>query len=223
MKQLTINTNRITMAKRIPNFFWVALSISALITWFFFQDMFSGMGAPEQEYTSFQEDPISLSIDLAGEWQFQVGDQDEWKEKELDDSSWDRIMVPGYWERQGYEDYNGFAWYRKSILIEESLSEDKLIVLLGKIDDLDQLYINGQLVGSVGLTDDSRRIQGNEWQELRGYYIPDGVIAYGEENVLAVRVYDGRVDGGIHEGPVGIITQENYISYWHNRRNKQND
>ena len=181
------------------------------------------MGAPEQEYTSFQEDPISLSIDLAGEWQFQVGDSEEWKEKDLDDTDWDRIMVPGYWERQGYEDYNGFAWYRKSVLIEESLSEDKLIVMLGKIDDLDQLYINGKLEGSVGLTDDSRRIQGNEWQELRGYYIPDGVIAYGEENVLAVRVYDGRVDGGIHEGPVGIITQKNYISYWHNRRNKQND
>ncbi len=94
------------------------------------------MGAPEQEYTSFQEDPISLSIDLAGEWQFQVGDSEEWKEKDLDDTDWDRIMVPGYWERQGYEDYNGFAWYRKSVMIEESLSEDKLIIMLGKIDDL---------------------------------------------------------------------------------------
>ncbi|MEM7511992.1 MAG: hypothetical protein AAF388_13745, partial [Bacteroidota bacterium] len=73
------------MAKRIPNFIWVALSISALVTWFFYQNMFSGMDDHHHEYTSFQEDPISLSIDLAGEWKFQVGDSQEWKERELDD------------------------------------------------------------------------------------------------------------------------------------------
>ncbi|MEM6764368.1 MAG: beta galactosidase jelly roll domain-containing protein [Bacteroidota bacterium] len=212
------------MTKRIPNIVWVVFSLLGLVFWFFLQNQFLGMGEDTHSgYNSFHEDPITLSIDFSGEWLFQVGDEMKWKEADWDDSDWASIMAPGYWEDQGYEDYNGFAWYRKKAVIPTSLEEDKLIVLLGKIDDLDQLYINGQLVGSVGLTDDSNKILGNEWQELRGYYIPEGVIQFGEENVFAVRVYDGKVGGGIHEGPIGLITQDNYIQYWNHRRNKRHN
>ncbi|MEJ2495328.1 MAG: hypothetical protein P8Y79_13480 [Ignavibacteriaceae bacterium] len=40
----------------------------------------------------------------------------------------------------------------------------------------------------------------------------------GEENVISVRVYDGMVDGGIYDGPIGLITQEEYTAYWKNRK-----
>ena len=35
-----------------------------------------------------------------------------------------------------------------------------------------------------------------------------------EKNIIAVRVFDSGRDGGIYEGPVGLITQTKYIDYW---------
>ena len=35
-----------------------------------------------------------------------------------------------------------------------------------------------------------------------------------QKNVIAVRVLDTGGDGGIYDGPVGIITQTKYIEYW---------
>jgi len=35
-----------------------------------------------------------------------------------------------------------------------------------------------------------------------------------QSNVIAVRVLDTGGDGGIYEGPVGIISQTKYIEYW---------
>ena len=43
---------------------------------------------------------------------------------------------------------------------------------------------------------------------MRAYPIPDGLLRFEGENVLAVRVYDGLYDGGIFEGPVGITYRD---------------
>ena len=57
---------------------------------------------------------------------------------------------------------------------------------------------------------------------MRGYYIPQGLLKYGEENIITVRVYDGLRDGGIYQGPVGITTQEEYRNYWKEKKRKKN-
>jgi sialate O-acetylesterase len=61
----------------------------------------------------------------------------------------------------------------------------------------------------------------NEYLELRGYYIPDNLLRFNEENVIAVRVYDGLRDGGIYQGPIGITTQEDYRNYWKEKKRKK--
>ena len=43
---------------------------------------------------------------------FQTGDDPAWKEKDFDDSNWAEIRTNIHWERQGYEGYDGYAWYR---------------------------------------------------------------------------------------------------------------
>ena len=64
-----------------------------------------------------------------------------------DDNYWKEIFVPAYWEVQGYKNYDGFAWYRKSFVLPEKYSGIKLVLMLGMIDDIDQTYINGTLIG----------------------------------------------------------------------------
>lgn len=167
---------------------------------------------------------LDLEISLSGMWKFKTGDNLQWKETELDDMSWREIFVPAFWEAQGYRNYDGFAWYRKSVTLPEKLAGEQMVLILGKIDDIDQTFVNGQLVGSIGdWTFDTWPKyfnQNNEWETVRGYYIPENLLKPGE-NTIAVRVFDGYIDGGIYQGPIGLITQDKYVKFW-NRRNELN-
>ncbi|MBU2492412.1 MAG: beta galactosidase jelly roll domain-containing protein [Bacteroidetes bacterium] len=153
---------------------------------------------------------------LEGEWKFSTGDREEFKEKDFDDSKWNKIFVPGYWETQGYDEYNGVAWYRKTFTISSSFNDDQLVLLLGKIDDIDEAYLNGNLIGQTGSfsSDPENSNFNNEWQELRGYLFPSNLLNKNGVNVIAVRVYDSYINGGIYEGPIGIATQNNYRNAW---------
>jgi hypothetical protein len=167
------------------------------------------------------EEILNPDINLSGEWKFKTGDDFVWSAKTFDDSKWNRIFVPAHWETQGYKDYDGFAWYRKSFTIPENYADEKFILLLGKIDDIDQAFINGKFVGSTGIWIEGETPtefnQNNEYLELRAYFIPYGMLNTDGENVIAVRVYDGFRDGGIYDGPIGLITQKNYREYWQNK------
>ncbi len=162
---------------------------------------------------------------LEGEWKFKTGDNTEWKQNDFNDNNWATLMVPGYWESQGYKDYDGYAWYRKAFRVPKGLSNKKLVLMMGKIDDLDEVYLNGKLVGSTGTMYDNparNTHDNNEYDQFRGYYLPDGLIKANEDNVIAVRVWDGYLYGGIYQGPVGLISQEKYIKFWRNNKSKKN-
>ena len=154
----------------------------------------------------YRPPPSPLAVDLAGLWQFRTGDDLRWKAPKLDGRGWDDVTVPGRWEPQGYRRYNGFAWYRKQFFLPRDLDGADLVLLLGKIDDLDEVFLNGHRIGGTGnITKPEMR--GTEWQVARRYPIPPEALRYGAYNVLAVRVYDGVLDGGIFSGPIGIITE----------------
>lgn len=161
---------------------------------------------------------MRLDLDLAGQWNFATGDNINWKEKNYDDKMWDKIFVPAHWERQIGDDYDGFAWYRLSFTVPQSFKGKKLVLVLGKIDDIDEAYLNGKQIGSTGNMkgDPIRYDTRSEYKLTRGYFIPEDLLEYGKENVIAVRVYDGFRDGGIYEGPIGLIEQSKYTKYWRN-------
>jgi hypothetical protein len=159
----------------------------------------------------------NLEINLQSSWKFQPGDDIRRKESDYDDSGWGEIFVPAKWEDQGYRDYDGYAWYRKSFNYQTTDNSDKMVLLMGKIDDIDQVFINGTLVGSTGnfpSRSGSDVSVGQEFDAFRGYYIPEGLLKKNQKNVIAVRVLDTGGNGGIYEGPVGIISQTSYIEYW---------
>ncbi|MBN1416937.1 MAG: beta galactosidase jelly roll domain-containing protein [Bacteroidales bacterium] len=171
------------------------------------------------------KNPVKLDANLQTLWKFKPGDDLKRKEVDFDDSDWDEIFVPSSWEDQGYRDYDGFAWYRKSFVYQGNDADDKLVILLGKIDDIDQLYVNGTLVASTGnfpLNRNTGVHAGPEYEAFRGYYIPEGLLKKGKLNVIAVRVLDTGGVGGIYKGPVGIVTQTKYIEYWRNRKKAGN-
>jgi Beta-galactosidase second all-beta domain len=167
---------------------------------------------------------LITNFSLEGQWKFRTGDNKEWGKINFNDEKWNNIIVPGFWEPQGYNNYDGFAWYRKTFKVPNDLKNKKLVLVVGKIDDLDEVYLNGELIGATGEMKDnpSENHFSQEYQQFRGYYIPDGLIKNNEYNVVAVRVFDGFKDGGIYEGPIGLVTQERYIKYWRSKKDKKN-
>ena len=166
---------------------------------------------------------LDLKLNLEGYWKFTIGDNDIWRNSDFDDSDWTSIQVPAHWEVQGFPDYDGFGWYRKKFVIDNKFERDNLILLLGKIDDIDQCYLNGEMIGITGDFELSPMTNkfGGEYNELRGYNIPKKLLKFNEENLISIRVYDGSIGGGIYQGPVGIITQEEYKNYWKEKKRKK--
>ena len=151
-------------------------------------------------------------IQFADMWKFKTGDNAAWSAPGFDDSQWEELNVPANWDHQGYKDYDGFGWYRVKFYVPKEFSNENLVLLLGKIDDVDQTFVNGVEVGHTGIFWNNGSVGKirDEYKERRAYALQKSVVKYGETNVLAVRVFDHYQYGGIYEGPVGIVTRSKY-------------
>jgi hypothetical protein len=153
-----------------------------------------------------------LTYPLSGDWKFKPGDNLEWANPHFDDQNWSLLTVPGKWEHQGYPNLDGFAWYRKHIVLPKNMADDRWVLVLGRVDDVDQIYFNGIRIGQTGEFPERTDLFINTgYDKLRVYSVPRSMIRYGQVNVIAVRVYDTGSDGGIYEGPVGFIQRSEYI------------
>jgi len=149
-------------------------------------------------------------ITLDDGWKFKTGDDPSWCFADFDDSLWDTMDVEKYWEDQGYEGYDGYAWYRTKVIIPSSLKErsylkDSLQFFLGRIDNCDQFYLKGQFVGEnnkkAGVPGSGPAFErSGSYHANRNYILPvsDLRIRWDKENVLAVRVFDRVGDGGFY-------------------------
>jgi alpha-galactosidase len=163
--------------------------------------------------------PQKNVIKFDEKWKFIPGDNIDYAKPSFDDSQWKLIGVDKMWEDQGYPDLDGFAWYRVKVFIPSSLKEkaylkDTLEICLGKIDDFDESFINGQIFGING-----KNVPASEkidtlfydpsltyWDLERVYKLPvnDPRIKWDAENVFAIRVYDRGGLGGIFSGDQSI-------------------
>jgi len=153
-----------------------------------------------------------LSINLRGMWDFCLAKGgSNYSDLPKDEKSWVKISVPKSWEDQGYKHYDGTAWYRKQVYIPQDLQGEQLVLILGKIDDFDDVYLNGKKVGTSKLTSDYRHH--TAYDKLRTYFIPPDAFKAGQMNTIIVLVEDTGGYGGIYEGPVGIIKQSQFTKF----------
>ncbi len=131
---------------------------------------------------------------IAGPWRFRTGDDARYGARDYDEEAWEVISVPERWERAGHPGYDGFAWYRCRFSLPVAPAGRTAYLELGKIDDVDETFVNGVKVGQTGAFPPSYR---SERQGFRRYPVPADALNWGGDNVLAVRVYDGGGGGGI--------------------------
>ena len=124
-------------------------------------------------------------VPLRGPWRFRTGDDPRYAARDYDDDTWETIVVPQVWERAGHPDYDGQAWYRTRFSLSPGRADRPVVLELGKVDDGDETFVNGQKVGDT-----------SGWRTYRRYALPANLLNWGGENVLAIRVQDGGGPGG---------------------------
>ncbi|MCM8817281.1 MAG: hypothetical protein NC913_07230 [Candidatus Omnitrophica bacterium] len=94
-------------------------------------------------------------LDISGEWFFKMdssnsGITERWYENDYDRSSWEKIMVPGIWNKKpkdiSYPVPEGIGWYYRKIKIPSSWNQEILLVFLGSMYSTD-VWINGKYAG----------------------------------------------------------------------------
>ncbi|MBN2739101.1 MAG: hypothetical protein JXR70_19130 [Spirochaetales bacterium] len=107
-----------------------------------------------------------------------------WHHPQLDDSHWQEIQIPGYWEKQGFDKINGVFWLRRFFWVDPALAGQKGLLNLGRIIDSDETYLNGQMVGTTGYQ-----------YPPRIYDVQPGLLKPGL-NQLTLRVFSYGGDAG---------------------------
>lgn len=154
-------------------------------------------------------DRARMLIDLSGIWSFAPSSRGE---RITDEDDWEKIMVPGPWEYQGHLKYDGFAWYKRTFTVPPNFTREPIVLLLGKIDDFDKVFVNGKQIGSTN----DRRPYGSSYsfEVSRVYEIAQEFLARNGTNTIEVLVEDMGGTGGIYEGLIGITTKINYERYF---------
>lgn len=115
-----------------------------------------------------------------------AGDSALYKTYDYDHTKWSTMPIPGTWEAQpNLERLDGIVWFRKVIDIKPEDAGKPASFHLGKIDDNEQSFLNGEPLGST---------QG--WNVDRVYNVGAGILKAGK-NVIAIRVEDTGGGGGI--------------------------
>ncbi|MCK0156507.1 ThuA domain-containing protein [Cellulophaga sp. F20128] len=124
---------------------------------------------------------------MASNPNFKLGSKakNQYKTRTLDDSKWKSMRLPQLIEDAGLH-IDGVIWFRTYIDVPSHNTDRLASISLGPIDDSDQVYVNGTLVGATE----------QDYIANRNYKIPAGILKAGK-NTIAVRVDDTGAGGGI--------------------------
>lgn len=113
-------------------------------------------------------------------------DTSGWSAASEVDKDWPTLQAPGVWEGQGLPGLDGVVWLRKRVELSAAQAAGAASLHLAKVDDCDEVWVNGQRVGGQCGYDQPRR-----------YELPAGVLRAGA-NWVAVKVTDNGGGGGFH-------------------------
>ena len=122
-----------------------------------------------------------------------------WMAADFDDSSWQTMAIPEKWH--GEREY---AQYRIKFnvpkeFVSQAAYKQYAIFDLAYIDDCDQTYLNGKLIGKCGVMP-HEGMENSAWDAHRVYQVGAADLKVGE-NVLTVLVWNRRTRGGVYDGP----------------------
>jgi hypothetical protein len=133
--------------------------------------------------------PDRLPLDR---WTFRQGDDPAWSAAGADPAGFrEAVGVVGHWNRE-LSGADGVGWYRTAFELG-SVPASAPVLYLGRIDDADLTFVNGERIGA-----------GDGWTNERVYAVPARLVRAGR-NVVAVRVSDAGGPGGFVGGRPQVL------------------
>ncbi|QTE40021.1 sialate O-acetylesterase [Mucilaginibacter gossypii] len=103
-----------------------------------------------------------------------------------DTAGWRSMLLPQFFEKGALGDFDGVVWFRKKITIPAAWAGQDVKISLGKIDDNEITFFNGEKIGAT-----------DGYTQSRNYIIPAPKVKAGE-SVITVRVFDSGGGGGLY-------------------------
>lgn len=131
---------------------------------------------------------------MAGEWRYAMGDDKAYAAVRFDDKAWQTMVLPAQIPACPSATY---YWFRRDVELSPEMSGKDVTFDLGRIDDCDEFYVNGQKIGDTGVMPKNQP-QGNSvsaWTQNRSYTVPAKFLKPGK-NLLAICLYNMNGPGG---------------------------
>ena len=141
-----------------------------------------------QELTEFLSGTTNPYTQRLQSWWQQI-DPAPQAERKAADTTWKQAKVPGKWEANGLDGFDGVVRYALDFTVPAALAGKAGRLLLGPIDDRDTTWLNGREIG-----------QTDSWNQPRVYTVPVDTLRAGS-NSIAVRVVDTGGSGGFQGKP----------------------
>jgi hypothetical protein len=143
---------------------------------------------------------------LPNEWLFRVDPQDVgqtegWAKADASEAGWRAIPLGTPWEQTWVGAYDGVAWYRTRFRAPADAAGKQAVLTFGAVDEEAWVYVNGELVGEHTTTSTGQTVH-QIWDKPFEVAVPN--LKPGEDNILAVRVADSCLAGGIFK-PVRLF------------------
>lgn len=138
-----------------------------------------------------------------------IGLQENWQTEAIDWRSWPTMLLPQPWETGGPINVDGAVWFKTAFELESKQTKANISLSLGVLDDRDETYVNGHLIGQTG----------QDYRAFRVYTIPDTLLKVGE-NIITVRIRDYGYVGGFMGQPNDLKLVQGEWAYslagaWH--------
>lgn len=115
-----------------------------------------------------------------------IGKAEKWYDPSSAIEGWKKIQLPAAWESTEIGNADGVIWFRKDFYLPQAVDGKKVVISLGPIDDGDETYLNGKLIGST-----------NEWNAERKYAADANLLKSGK-NTIIIKVTDTGGGGGLY-------------------------
>jgi len=146
------------------------------------------------------------SIDIAGSWRLSGRDDSSFAQPGFDDRGWKPFPLP----RKTVLPV-GTYWLRRQIDIPSGIATDDLVLTLGSVSEVYEVFVNGKRIAARG----EQKLSQSFVARPESFSVPAGVVRPGEKLTLALRVWRPlytstksfrNIDGIPDEGPYRLTS-----------------
>ncbi len=121
--------------------------------------------------------------------EFDVGQRENWSAADHDDHDWKPVVLADGFRELGVADPHSVCYFRRPVMLPDPLPPGLATIHLGVIERMDTVYLNGRWIGASSWVENPRK-----------YPVAAGILQPGA-NMLTVRVFKTKPDGGFRSKP----------------------